>query len=390
MKRPYQICTRCLMDTSAVDIAFDENGRCNYCTGFLAQSGHILHENPESKKIKLDAFIARVKTAGRGKRYDCVVGVSGGVDSSWVLVQVVKLGLRPLAVHMDNGWNSELAQNNIANLVRGLGIDLYTHVIDWDEYRNLMQAFFKSDVIDVEMLYDNAMLAVNYQQANKYGVRFILSGSNSATEGMSCPPNWNWFKLDKKNIYSIGHLFGHVRIKTFPAIGIYEYLYYIFVKRIKWILFLDLFEYNKFQALDVLERDFGFKRYQYKHNESIFTRFYQGYILPKKFDVDKRKLHLGTLVVSGQMSREDALKGLEGIPYSTNQLLEEDIQYFLKKMGWTREDLEVYLKRPEVPHNVYPTDLQLWNFVFIDRKGRFYYKFAKKIYKAMASFFSKA
>ncbi|OXR47860.1 ExsB family protein, partial [Pusillimonas sp. T2] len=172
------------MDTSASDIRFDANGVCNYCTDFLARSSHIIHAESGTKQRQLEAFVERIKREGHGKRYDCIVGVSGGVDSSWVLVQVVELGLRPLAVHMDNGWNSELAQNNIANLVQGLGVDLYTHVIDWPEYRALMQAFFDADVIDVELLYDNAMLAVNYQQAEAHGVKWILSGSNQATEGM--------------------------------------------------------------------------------------------------------------------------------------------------------------------------------------------------------------
>lgn len=151
-------------------------------TEFLARSGHILHQDPLQRTQELNTFVAKVKAEGKGKQYDCIIGVSGGVDSSWVLVQAVKLGLRPLAVHMDNGWNSELAQNNIANLVRGLGVDLYTHVIDWNEYKALMQAFFDANVIDIELLYDNAMLAVNYQQAKKYKIKFILSGSNQATK----------------------------------------------------------------------------------------------------------------------------------------------------------------------------------------------------------------
>ena len=160
-------CLRCVMDASADGIVFDENGVCNYCKEFLDRK------------------------SGKGKPYDCVVGVSGGVDSSWTLVEVVRLGLRPLAVHMDNGWNSELAQNNIANLVRNLGVDLHTHVIDWGEYRELMQAFFDADVIDLELLYDNAMLAVNYAQARQFDLKYILAGTNKATEGMRIPKTWN-------------------------------------------------------------------------------------------------------------------------------------------------------------------------------------------------------
>ena len=356
LSRPYQQCTYCVMDTTASDIRFDKRGVCNYCSEFLERSGHIIHEDVANKEARLNAFVARVKSSGLGKRYDCIVGVSGGVDSSWVLVQAKRLGLRPLAVHMDNGWNSELAQNNIANLVRGLDIDLHTHVIDWEEYRGLMQAFFNADVIDVELLYDNAMLAVNYQQAKKYGIRYILSGNNQVTEGMPLPPGWNWFKMDKRNIYALAKKFGNVRVRTFPAIGVLNWVYFEYIKKIKWVSFLDYLPYNKFQVLDELEARYGYKRYPFKHYESVFTRFYQGYILPRKFKVDKRLVHLATLVASGQMTRDEALKGLQGIPYPSAQNQEEDISYFLKKMGWTIKDLESYLLRPEIPHSAYPSE----------------------------------
>ena len=367
--RPYQQCTRCVMDTTASDISFDEDGVCNYCTEFLECSSHIIHEDPAAKAARLNELAARVKEAGRGKRYDCIVGVSGGVDSSWALVQTKRLGLRPLAVHMDNGWNSESAQNNIANLVRALGIDLHTHVIEWEEYRGLMQAFFDADVIDVELLYDNAMRAVNYQQAKKYGIEYILSGSNLATEGMSIPPEWNWFKLDKRNISGLARKFGNVRIMTFPAIGVLNWIYFAYIKKIKWVNFLDYLPYNKFEAQDELEASYGYKRYPFKHYESVFTRFYQGYILPRKFGVDKRLVHLATLVVSGQMKREEAINSLHGIPYPSEQHQDEDASYFLKKMRWTRNDLESYLARPEISHSAYPTEKALLDH--ISRASRF-------------------
>lgn len=363
MSRTYQACTRCVMDTSARDITFDDKGVCNYCSEFLGNSGALLSESPEIKKAKLDAFVTKVKVAGKGKRYDCVVGVSGGVDSSWVLLLAVKLGLRPLAVHMDNGWNSELAQNNIANLVQALGVDLYTHVIDWDEYRRLMQAFFDADVLDVELLYDNAMLAVNYRLAAEHGIKYVLGGTNLATEGMRIPRGWSWFKYDKKNIYALAKRFGSVKIDTFPALGTLDFVTYEFLRRIKWISILDLTPYNKFKALAELTEQYGYKPYPYKHYESIFTRFYQGYILPYKFGVDKRRVHLSTLVISGQMTRDEALAGLEGIPYSSREELEADKRYFMKKMGWTQEMLEDYIARPENPHASFGTERPLWDFL---------------------------
>lgn len=381
MSGSYQACTRCVMDTSVEDIRFDARGVCNYCTEFLTESAHVLNKSAVQRRTDLDALVARVKQAGKGKRYDCVVGVSGGVDSSWALVQAVQLGLRPLAAHMDNGWNSELAQNNIANLVRALGVDLHTHVIDWDEYRQLMQGFFDADVIDVELLYDNAMFAVNYRQAAKYGVKFILAGSNQATEGMRMPPTWNWLKFDKRNIAALGAGRVGQKLRTFPSIGTLGFFWSEFVQRIRWIAFLDYFDYNKAQALQVLQRDYGYKPYLFKHYESIFTRFYQGYILPEKFGVDKRRVHLSSLILSSQMTRTEALVRLEGIPYASQQALQEDKQYFVKKMGWSQAQLQEYIARPGKPHSAYPSEKPLWDWFFANPRGGFVYRFLKKSYK---------
>ena len=358
-----QVCKRCVVNANVPDTTFDANGYCNYCTTFIEQNKHIIHKDAVEQQKDLEALVYKVKRNGKGKPYDCIVGVSGGIDSSWVLVQVKKLGLRPLAVHMDNGWNSELAQNNIENLVRGLGVDLYTHVIDWEEYRTLMQAFFDADVIDVELLYDNAMLGVIYTQAAKQNLRYILTGANRATEGIPLPKSWSWNKYDKRNIVALGKQFGNIKLTTFPALSSAEWAWYYYLKLIQFCPFLDYLPYNKFEALDVLQRDFNFKPYPYKHYESVFTRFYQGYILPKKFGVDKRIIHLSTLVAAGQITREEALKGLEGIPYPSSQALEDDIEYFLKKMNWTRQMLDDYLQRPERKHDEFPSEKNKYEFL---------------------------
>lgn len=363
-QRPYQACTRCVMDTSARDIAFDENGICNFCSGFLEKSSHVLFMDEAERSRRREAYIARVKADGRGKKYDCIIGLSGGVDSSWALYLAVNLGLRPLAVHMDNGWDTELAQNNINNLVQKLGVDLHTHVIDWDEYRELMQAFFRADVIDIELLYDNAMLAVNYLQARKWGVRHVLAGTNTSTEGMAMPREWNWLKFDARNIRALWKRLGNgSRIKTFPSIGVTGFIYCEFLRGIRWENFLDYFAYNKAESLRILVEEIGYKPYPYKHYESVFTRFYQGYILPRKFGVDKRRLHLGTLVASGQMKREEALSMMDQIPYPNEKDQECDIHYFLKKMGWSRGDLEAYLARPEKSHAIYGSEKALYDFL---------------------------
>lgn len=355
----YRICNRCVMDTSAVDIAFDEVGYCNYCNEYLAthDSHHSNQINVDVRDRKLAELVTEIRLKGEAKPYDCIVGVSGGVDSSWVLVNAVRLGLRPLAVHMDNGWNSNLAVSNIANLIETLGVDLYTHVIEWNEYRSLMEAFFASDVIDIELLYDNALHEVCYSQAKKYGLEAILSGSNFSTEGLRMPPGWAWeSKWDGRNIRRIGRLSG-ARIRTFPLFTTYKWVKYTFINKIRWEPFLDLLDYRKDEALEVLERDYGYSRYPYKHYESVFTRFYQGFILPSKFGVDKRRPHLSSLIASSQISRDEAILDLNGIPYPSERELEIDRKFFLKKMGWDDQKLQDYLARPEIPHQKYGSDL---------------------------------
>ena len=357
-------CTFCIMNESCEGIFFDKNGRCNFCLEFENTILNNLGKGKDTKKSlqKLLNYIKKFKSKNKNT-YDCIVGLSGGVDSSYTLLKVVESGLNPLVVHLDNGWNSELAQNNIENLIKKLKVDYYTHVIRWSEYRNLMQSFFESDVIDIELLTDNAMLAVNYQIANKYNIPFILAGTNSSTEGMKMPKNMNWFKFDKRNIISIHKKFTNKDFKSYPIIGILDLIYFILFKRIKWINFLDYFIYDKKIAEDELEKKFQFKRYKYKHYESVFTRFYQGYILPRKFKIDKRILHLSTLVVTKQISRNEALKEIEKSTYSSDYEMREDKNFFLKKMNWSENDLEVYIKREPISHYAYPNNRKIYEFL---------------------------
>jgi N-acetyl sugar amidotransferase len=360
----YQVCNRCVMDTSAKDIRFDSNGICNYCQEFEQRLATMHLSNPQKRQVELEKVVEKVRRDGKGKPYDCIVGLSGGVDSAYTLLKVKELGLRPLAVHMDNGWDSELAANNIQKLIQGLGVDLYTHVIDWEEYRDLMQAFFEADVIDVELLYDNAMLAVNYNLSSKYGLSYILAGSNTVTEGMKMPTGWNWLKYDVRNILEIQKRFGQkTRLRTFPTLSFIRYCL-MRVGGTRWVPFLDYVEYDKKKALSLLSQRYGFKTYPYKHYESIFTRFYQGYILPKKFKVDKRRLHFSTLIISGQMNREDALKDLQNIPYPDQQSLQKDTDYFLKKMNWNSVKLNDYIERPEKHHSMYGSEAYLYQLAW--------------------------
>lgn len=354
-----QECKRCLIDAHAADVTFDADGNCNYCTNMLAKLAAYQPASPDVLEAKLQAFIEKVKREGAGKPYDCIVGVSGGADSAYALYLAKKHGLRPLAVHMDNGWNSELAVNNIENLVRKLDVDLYTHVVEWREYRALQQAFFDADVIDVELLYDNAMLAVNYGLAQRYGIKYILSGSNTTTEGMRVPRNYNWNKYDRKNIHAIARR-NKVKVRSLPTIGVKSFVYHRLLRGTQWVPFLDYIDYNKQVCIDVLVKELGYRPYPYKHYESIFTRFYQGYLLPQKFGIDKRRLHFSSLICSGQMTREQAVELMAHSPYPDQDDLDADIDYFLKKMGWTQVDLDAYLRRPERMHNAYPSEAHLY------------------------------
>ena len=347
-------CNTCLMDSTAADFV-KLGDKCNYCES-LQPIDQYKHTN---KFRDIKSLITQIKKDGVGKKYDCIVGVSGGVDSSYVLKVASDHNLRVLAVHMDNGWNSELAQNNIEVVIRKFGFDFYSYVIEWIEYKNMMQSFFDADVIDIELLYDNAMYAVNYNLALDNNIKWVLNGINQATEGMRLPQDWTWFKFDSKNIRDIVKRNGNYRIKTFPLMSIWKSLYCKYIKKVEFTPILDYTDFNKNEALEYLT-EIGYKPYPYKHYESVFTRFYQGFILPQKFNVDKRKVHLSTLVVNGQMKKAEAENMLKQIPYPSDEDLAVDKKYFLKKMGWSQSDLDAYIARPKVPHDQYKNHYLMW------------------------------
>lgn len=349
------------MDTSAEGISFDSGGRCNYCVEFEAELEVYNSSRPERQQ-NLKNLVCTIKNKGRGKQYDCVVGVSGGTDSSYALYLAVQQGLRPLAVHLDNGWNSELATANIARLVDSLDVDLHTHVIEWEENKELQKSFFSADVVDIELLTDNAIFALNYQQASQHGVGYILSGENLTTEGMRMPEGWYHYKYDARNIRAIQKEFGSVAISSHPLISTIQFVYMEYVKRIRRIPFLNYFEYDKSEATKVLEQGCGYRQYEYKHYESVFTRFYQAVILPTKFGVDKRRVHLSSLIMTGQMSRFDAESMLAEPPYSDRDQERIDQRYVQKKLDLSDEEFATYLGRPAVEHAKYGSELKLQQF----------------------------
>ncbi|WP_363319785.1 N-acetyl sugar amidotransferase [Accumulibacter sp.] len=356
-----RICTRCIMDTTASDIDFDDQGACSYCTDFLAR---LKRTGLAATVDQRNAFLERVRHDGKGRDYDCIVGLSGGVDSSYALLLAVRHGLRPLAVHLDNGWNSELAVHNISNLVSSLKVDLFTHVIDWNENKDLQLSFFKANVIDIEMLMDNAMMALNYRLARQYNVKWILAGTNRSTEGMHMPSNWNWLKYDARNIKAIHRRFGSVPIRTHPLISVAGFIWNRYVLGILWTSFLDYFDYRKDEALAILDKEVGYRPYPYKHYESVFTRFYQGHILPRKFGVDKRKLHFSTLVVTGQMTRDHALELMSQSTYPDPDQESSDYSFVLKKLRFSNDDFKSYMAAPSVPHNAYASEKLLWDTLY--------------------------
>ena len=356
------------MDTTASDIIFDENGNCNFCNDFLERKKK-LHLN---KKNSLNTLLNLIKKNKKKSNYDCLIGISGGIDSCWALKKAVDVGLKPLAVHFDNGWNTNLSQENIYNLLKKLNVDLITYVVDWDEYVDVQRSFFKSNVVDIELIYDNALLRVNYETANKFNIKYILAGTNNNTEGMRMPKGWNWFKYDKRNIKNIHKKFGKIKIKSLPMIGTLDYIYFAIFKKIKWISFLDYFDYDKYKAMNSLNKFCNFNTYEGKHFESIFTRLYQSYILPSKFNIDKRKVHLSNLIISNQLRREEALENLNNDKYLESDLFFQDKKYFFKKINFSEKYLMEYFLENKIEHDFYKSELKFWN-----KCDRIYKKFKK-------------
>jgi N-acetyl sugar amidotransferase len=355
MARDVRICTKTVMDATDPDITFDDQGVCNYWHEWQTFSSTLPSERERASMLEI--AVARIKAAGHGKAYDCVLGLSGGVDSSYLAYLAKELGLRPLVVHFDNGWNSELAVGNIEKIVSVLGYDLETFVMDWDEFRDLQRAYFKASVVDLEVPTDHMILGALYRIAAKRGIQFILSGTNYATEWL-LPKAWHYRKFDLANLRAIHAAYGKLPLRRLPALGLWQQSYYTHVRRIESVPLLDLAPYNKAEAKALLMSKLGWRNYGGKHYESVFTRFYQGYVLPKKFGYDKRRAHLSSLILSGQMTREEALRELQQPTYDED-LQQQDKAYVAKKLGFTPDEFEVVLTQPNRQHQEFGTDLKV-------------------------------
>lgn len=352
--KAFQRCTKTVMDNIAdPTIQFDEEGVSNYWYDYHnLHAGKIKHG--EEGEALLRSKMEEIKRAGKGIQYDCIIGLSGGVDSTYVAYLVKKHGLRPLAIHFDNGWNSDIAVQNIHKIVNYLKCDLYTLVVDWEEFKDLQLAYLKASVIDIEVLTDHAIVGTLFRQAAKHKIKYVISGNNIATESI-LPTPWVFNKLDAENIKAIHKKFGTVPMKTYPLFTSVDKKYYFNFKKLNFVEPLNYGTYVKADVKRIISEEIGWKDYGGKHFESIFTRFYQAYILPVKFKVDKRKAHLSNLICSGQMSREEALKELDQ-PIYDPALEAKDKTFVVKKFGLTESEFDQLMAEAPVPHEKYKTE----------------------------------
>ena len=358
MENSYRICSRCIMDTSDPEISFNEQCLCSHCQRFDS----IINPNWQrtmGNSAALNVFIDKIKRDGKGREYDCIMGLSGGVDSSFVASLVKDYGLRPLAVHFDSGWNSELASSNIENIVNRLDIDLFTIVCDWEEMKDLQLSFFKASLPNCDIPQDHAFVAALYQTAIKKNIKYIISGHNIATESI-LPKEWGYTSRDLIHLKHVHKTFGKLsRLKKYPKLSFFNSsLYYPYVKGIKTINILNYIDYNKKQAKEHLIEKLGWRDYGGKHYESQFTKFFQSYYLPVKFGYDKRRAHLSSLIQTGQMDRQDALKEIESPAFDYGQI-SDDISYMAKKLGVSNDEFAAILKRPNKTHRDYKYNVVL-------------------------------
>jgi N-acetyl sugar amidotransferase len=358
MLQDYRICNRCIMDTrNDPDITFDHDGHCNHCSTALKR---LATEIPplDDRPAAFARVIEMIRRDGRGKPYDCVVGISGGVDSTYVLYLVKKAGLRPLAIHFDNGWNSELAVDNIKEALDRLDVELHTHVVDWDEFRDLQLAYLKASVKNTEAPTDHGHIAFAFRTAAAMNLRYIVSGNNLVTEAI-LPESYGYLHEDLRNLKSIHRRFGTRPLKTFPTMGLARRFHYKWVKRIRKIRILNCVDYDKAAVKRLLAAELGWRDYGGKHYESVWTRFHQGHYLVAKFGLDKRRAHFSTLIVSGQMTRDAALKEIESPPYDP-ALLQQDITYIKKKFGLSDAGFQAIMCAPPVDARSYPNNDQIF------------------------------
>lgn len=341
------------MDTTDAAIIFDGNGVCDHCNTFYRQTLSNWHTDDRGA-AELQRIVEKIKREGEGKDFDCIIGMSGGIDSSYLLyLAVERLKLRPLVFHVDAGWNSQIAVNNIEKLVDGLGADLYTEVINWEEMKDLQLAFFKSGVPHIDTPQDHAFFATMYKFANKHKVKTILTGANLSTECVRNPVEWMYYQSDSAQLRDIHRRFGQRPLKTFPVTSIlWHKLYLPYVKKIRVLRPLNYAPYIKHEAMSLLTERFGWQPYPQKHYESRFTRFYESYWLPKRFGYDVRKVQYSSLILTGQMTREEALQRLKEPPWDESTIGQE-LEFVANKLGISVTELNSYMDLPKKTYRDY-------------------------------------
>jgi N-acetyl sugar amidotransferase len=350
------------MDTTDPNITFDERGWCDYCNNYYQNILPNWHPNEIGEKM-LAPLIEKIKRDGKGKTHDCLIGLSGGVDSSYVTyLAVEKFGLRPMLFHVDAGWNSQEAVNNIEKLVDALKLDLYTEVINWEEMKDLQLAFFKAQVPHIDTPQDHAFFASLYNFASKHKQKYILTGANYSTECVREPLEWHYHASDLRQLKDIHRHFGTRPLTSFPTADIFKYkLYYRYIKGVRVVKPLDYCPYIKEDAMKLLVDKFGWQRYSHKHYESRFTRFYEGYWLPEKFGYQKHRAHYSSLILTNQMTREDALERISKPAYDENTI-SQDFEYIAKKLEISVDELKTLMRGENKTYRDYKSRMPLINF----------------------------
>jgi len=347
MKIKYRVCTNCVMDTTDSKIIFDKNGICDHCKDFEKHVKPNWYPNEEGKE-QLESTVAKIKEDGEERDFDCLLGMSGGVDSSYMLHLAVKeLGLRPLVFHVDGGWNSEIAVNNIQVMIDKLELDLFTEVINWEEMKDFQLAFFKSGVPHIDIPQDHAFIATLYNFAEKYKIKYIMNGGNISTECVRNPMEWLYYGTDMVQIKDIRNRFSKNKMETYPFSSVIRHKFYLrYIKGIEVVKPLDNLNYIKVDALKMLAKEYGWKPYPQKHFESRFTKFYEGYWLPERFGFDTRKVQYSSLILTGQMTRKEALKKLEKPAYDPDTI-DDEFDYIATKLGITSKELRCFFEMPK-------------------------------------------
>jgi len=347
------------MDTSDPEITFDSQGRCNHCREFQSLIGRVWFPD-QSGERKLHQFLDRVRSEGRGKEFDCIIGLSGGVDSSYLALKSREWGLRPLVVHVDAGWNSELAVNNIERIVKATGYELHTHVVNWEAMRRLQLSYLRASVANQDVPQDHAYFAGLYHFATKHNIKYVLGGSNVATEGIF-PAAWQGPAMDSRNLRAIHRQFGDGKLPGYPSIGMFRYyLWYPLVRGMKPVHPLNYLPYSKRAAVDTLVSEVGWRMYERKHGESLFTKFFQNYYLPTKFGYDKRRPHLSSLIAAGEIDRAEAILELEKPLYDATELL-RDKEYLCRKLEIGTEEFDHLMSAPTHDYMEFRNRQSLYN-----------------------------